>query len=723
MTVISSNGSRVIRFGVFELDREAGELRRNGSKVRLQEQPLQVLTLLVEHPGEVVSRDELQKRLWPADTFVDFDHSLNAAIRRLRDALGDSAEHPRYVETVARRGYRFLASVNGTKQSEPAPVVTRHRKWPIALAIAVVLAIGVVVGFHAAKRQFSSRQLSLRRVTANPSEAPVLNGTISPDGKYLAFSDKTGFYLRLIDTGETHPVSLPTGFKPEPASWFPDGAHLLATWVPGPKESPGIWEISTLGGEPRKIADSGANPSVSPDGKLIAYTTNSSAGLEMWVMQADGQTPHKIAGDFETEFGAATWSPDARNVAYVKFKYHPGSMGADAQIEVASAQGGNSHVILPNPSLGPALSWTRDGRLIYSVQERPPSQGDFNLWSARINDRTGQLESAPERLTSDAGGIRRISLSSDGKRLAFLRETLQRDVYITDLSENGTKLSPPRLLTLDERQDFPYDWTADGKAVLFTSDRDGAYHIFRQNIDQATAELVIGGNEDLGSARLSPDRQWIIYLQLSTRGYVQLPSRADQFISTKLMRVPVSGGPPQLILQAPGIHNQQCARSSNLCLFAEFLPDGVKMFSFDPMNGATREIALPRISGEERFPYNWSLSPDGKMLARALKLGAERDPSVRFFSLEKGTEQIITLPAWAGVTSIDWATDGKSLWAGAYTNTNKWALLKVELNGRVREMLQDDKQVIGWAIPSPDGKHLAIWKGSGSANVWMLEGF
>src|SRR5262249_2774406 len=225
--------------------------------------------------------DELQKRLWPADTFVDFDHSLNAAVRRLRDALGDSAEHPRYVETVARRGYRFLAPVNGTKQSDRAPVVTMHRKWPIALAIAVVLAIGVLFGFHAAERQFSSRQPSLRRVTANPSEAPVLNGTISPDGKYLAFSDKTGFYLRLIDTRATHPVSLPTGFKPEPASWFPDGAHLLATWVPGPKESPGIWEISTLGGEPRKIADSGANPSVSPDGTLIAYTTNSSAGLEM----------------------------------------------------------------------------------------------------------------------------------------------------------------------------------------------------------------------------------------------------------------------------------------------------------------------------------------------------------------------------------------------------------------------------------------------------------
>ena len=113
MAVMSSNGNRIIQFGLFEVDRRAGELRRSGTRVKLQEQPFQILSLLLERPGEVVTREELQGRLWPADTFVDFDHSLNAAVRRLRDALGDSAENPRFVETVARRGYRFLAPVNG----------------------------------------------------------------------------------------------------------------------------------------------------------------------------------------------------------------------------------------------------------------------------------------------------------------------------------------------------------------------------------------------------------------------------------------------------------------------------------------------------------------------------------------------------------------------------------------------------------------------------------
>ena len=107
-----STGEGTRRFGVYELDLRAGELRRQGMKVKLQEQPFQVLMQLLEKPGEVVTREELRNRLWPADTFVDFDHSLNAAIRRVRDALGDSAENPRFVETVARRGYRFLAPVD-----------------------------------------------------------------------------------------------------------------------------------------------------------------------------------------------------------------------------------------------------------------------------------------------------------------------------------------------------------------------------------------------------------------------------------------------------------------------------------------------------------------------------------------------------------------------------------------------------------------------------------
>ena len=125
------NHSRVARFGVFEIDLSAGELRKNGVKLRLQGQPFQVLTVLLERAGEVVTREELQQKLWPSDTFVDFDHSLNTAINKVREALGDSASSPRFVETLARRGYRFIAPVQ-TDAPAPKPEIPATPAPPLA---------------------------------------------------------------------------------------------------------------------------------------------------------------------------------------------------------------------------------------------------------------------------------------------------------------------------------------------------------------------------------------------------------------------------------------------------------------------------------------------------------------------------------------------------------------------------------------------------------------
>ena len=129
MSVNSS--SSIVRFGTFELDLQTGELRHAGQKVKLQEQPFQVLAALLEYPGKIVTREELRSKLWPEDTFVDFDHSLNAAIKRLRDALGESADAPVYIETLARRGYRFIAPVNGSSAFER----NRNRPGPGARPI------------------------------------------------------------------------------------------------------------------------------------------------------------------------------------------------------------------------------------------------------------------------------------------------------------------------------------------------------------------------------------------------------------------------------------------------------------------------------------------------------------------------------------------------------------------------------------------------------------
>src|SRR3979490_3515976 len=141
-----SERAEILRFGVFEVDVRAGELRKQGARIKVQEQPFHVLTVLLQRPGEVVTREELRSQNWPADTFVDFDNSLNTAINKLREALGDSADSPRFIETLPRRGYRFIAPVNGrdvTTRGTGAgvsPVTTPRSRRTIVTAAIVVLA-------------------------------------------------------------------------------------------------------------------------------------------------------------------------------------------------------------------------------------------------------------------------------------------------------------------------------------------------------------------------------------------------------------------------------------------------------------------------------------------------------------------------------------------------------------------------------------------------------
>jgi DNA-binding winged helix-turn-helix (wHTH) protein len=144
---VPATGSTRLRVGDFEVDLRCGELRRNGDKIKLQERPFQILAALLERPGEVVTRQEMQQKLWPTDTFVDFEHSINTAVKKLREALGDDAENPRFIETLPRRGYRLIAPVeivdeNGVsleaaispvppQQGNP-PGTKRQKRWPMA---------------------------------------------------------------------------------------------------------------------------------------------------------------------------------------------------------------------------------------------------------------------------------------------------------------------------------------------------------------------------------------------------------------------------------------------------------------------------------------------------------------------------------------------------------------------------------------------------------------
>jgi Tol biopolymer transport system component/DNA-binding winged helix-turn-helix (wHTH) protein len=717
-----------LRFGVFAVDRKTGELRRNGVKVRLQDQPLQILLTLLERPGEVVTREELRGRLWPDDTFVDFEHSINTAVRRLRDALGDSAENPRFVETVARRGYRFLAPVSGAPEVSAPPemaVLRPHavRRWWILGVVAVALLVGVIVGWHAGTSTATrAGNISERRLTANAPELPVIDGVISPDGKYLAFTDRSGFYLRQIDTGETHAISVPNGFNARPRSWFPDGSHLLATSIAGPREPESIWEISFMGGTPRKLVAQGAWPAVSPDGSMIAYLASAiqfkdiALDKEIWLARSDGEQPHKLMGSGEDVFGPPVWSPDGKHLAFMRGRFASGMPFIRCQLETLNVATGEINTQLSMAGLRPTIAWTPDNRLIYSQAEAVPNQADSNLWALKVGG-DGRTAGNPVRLTHGTGEASAISVTTDGKRLAYFRQAVEPDVYVGDLDANGTRLSTPRRLTLDERADFPYSWTPDSKSVIFTSDRNGTFNIFRQGVHDAEPEVLVRAREDLSIPRLSPDGNSIIYL-------VTPPSSASAESPTRLMRALVTGGPPQMVLEANGISNQQCARlPSTVCILSRFEPGHEQFFYFDPEKGIGTEIKKAEIHSRSGYQFNWSLSPDGQMLVTAKSEGIQQQPALRILPLGDEPEKTIPVPGWAGVGSIDWAADSKSVWATGYNSDGGKTLANVALTGRVRPLLTEKEMTLGWAIPSPDGKHLAIWKAHGDSNVWMLENF
>src|SRR5579871_450686 len=197
MPVIQCPAER-IRFDVFVVELRAGELLKDGRKIKLQEQPFRVLSLLLQRPGEVVTRDQLRQELWPADTFVDFDHGLNSAVARLREALRDSAEKPRFIETVAKRGYRFIAPIqpDGEKPPEPRSVVaTRSRLPSVRLWIGATICLALVcsASIWALYRPRPDTQLAkievvpligLRGYQATPA--------FSPDGTLVAFRQSDG---------------------------------------------------------------------------------------------------------------------------------------------------------------------------------------------------------------------------------------------------------------------------------------------------------------------------------------------------------------------------------------------------------------------------------------------------------------------------------------------------------------------------------------------------
>jgi len=738
------------RFDRFNVDLGAGKLQRSGLNVPIQAQPFAVLRLLLVANGDVVTRDQLRAALWPGDTFVDFEHSLNTAVRKLRQALEDSVENPKFIETLPRLGYRFIAEVEWERaqnvnqqlgfevpRAASDPIESRHQVFNAGTALLAILILAIAAFWSFRINHFGRSSVAKllhgigirdkhtlsvvpneRLLTANPDDTPVTSGVISPNGKYLAYTDMTGFYLQQIDNGETRPVHMPAGFDLLAESWFPDSVHLVASHVGDQLKPPGLWQISVFGGTPRQLTEEGLSASVSPTGSQIVFLKPATTGEEIWLMQADGSGARKLLSSREDNFGQLAWAPDGKRIAYARTKtrYYTSRNGPDTRVEVLNVGTGQISEVERNgerglPRGGSAVGWLPDGRLIYPLRETRPNQQDTNLWWIRLGSETGQPLGPPVRLTSGRGIAVQLSLSNDGKRIALRRHAPQADVYVADIDPREKKLSSPRRLTFDERVDYASSWTLDGKTVLFYSNRDGPYHIFRQDIDATQPERLVSGEDDLYLPRISPDGTSVLYVIRAKQG---APSD-----NSRLMRVPVTGGPSELVLEDAGIWDVECARfPSRLCLYSRIQAGRQSIFMFDPLKGKGKEFQPAEVVGDN---FDWCLSPDGLSVAWAKNRTTDKNFGIRTVSLATGKYRDIPTPGWTDIYGLDWGADSKNLWAAARNSKGKQALLFVGFDHKIKTVLSYHNEDLDWAVPSPDGRHMAVVKENSRSNVSLLE--
>ena len=757
----SSATSPVVRFGVFEVDLRSAELRKPGSTIRLQDKPFQILTLLLEHPGEVVTREELQKRLWPDGIIVDFEHSINSAVNRLREALGDDPDHPRFIETLPRLGYRFIAPVNGTgpngapmqadlqrlkrgtdsggavaaglpRDIERASVKPPgRRRLAIALAgLLAVVAVGLSIAWFVTRQPPPpAPQLTERQLTTNFSENQLTQAAISPNGKYLAYGDQTGMHVKVIQTGETRDIPQPEGPAPQPGNWwphawFPDGIRFLVIGI-DPRLHRSGWVVSILGGPPHKLRDDAATWTLSPDGTLIAFGTGVSfiRSREIWLMGAQGEEPRRfVSGSEDDGFYWAAWSPNGQRIAYTRF--HRTGEKLECSIESRDLKGAQPTFILSDPGLCSAdiqFLWLPGGRLLYVSPVTDVFGLSSNLWEVRVDPGTGEPLSKPRRLTNWVGvdfGI--LNATQDGKQLAIQKGTGEAGVYIGDLDASGRRLNNPHRLTLSAAEDFLGGWTPDSQAVLFWSNRNGTWDIFKQALDRAEAEPVVTGPDFKSLPVVSPDGAWILYLSSAT-------AEVGATTPVRIMRVPISGGAPQVVLEGRGIDNRGlgCTRSpATLCVLSEPSPDGKQLIlsAFDPVKGRGRELARFNLK-QPVEGYGWDVSPDGSRLA--FTQFDEHEGRIQILPLAGGEAREVNVKGHYGFYRLSWAKDGKGLYVSRVPTTSGSLLLYVDLQGRA-EVIWQQRLSGRWTtpgVPSPDGRHLALEGYTVEGNVWLLENF
>jgi Tol biopolymer transport system component/DNA-binding winged helix-turn-helix (wHTH) protein len=670
-----------VRFGAFEFNPQIGELLKHGLKIKLSGQPVEVLAMLLERPGQLVTREELQKRLWPNDTVVEFEHSINAAINRLREALSDSADDPRYVETLPRRGYRFIAPVrsNGGAageqpgarllQSEVAQPAQRRLPRVAVLVAAAVLGL-VALAYLLRPSPPSPKVLQIVQLTDDRRPKP---GFMVTDGPRLYFTEIIADHFWPVGMstagGETVPIATPFQ-NAVVLDISADGSELLMQNVVQGQVEQALWAVPVLGGSPRRLSDLQASEAIwSPDGQKILYIKNDS---HLYLAKSDGTDSRELAKVPGSSYDIR-WSPDGSRIS-VSVDNEKSNM-----LWEVSADGTNLHPVLPDWNFDQDscnAHWTSDGKyLLFDSYQGGPD----NIWAIpQKGSFFYKVSRRPVQLTTGPLNIGTPVPSKDGKRI-FVISREQRPQLDRYDSKSGEWT--PFLSGISAKM---VDFSRDGKWVAYVTVPEG--NLFRSKADGSQRLQLSFAPITAQFPRWSPDGRKIAFS-------AQAPGKPS-----KICLISAKGGNLEQLTQGEGSENQPTwSPDGNWLAFGSGA--GVRNPVIHLLDLRTRQVST--LPGSEGY-YAPEWSPEGRYLAT--QKGDEGDLMLFDFTTRRWQE---LRKAFVGTET--WSRDGKYLYFSAFGKDE--ACLRVRISDRKLERVANFKSLRHpnwWMGLTPDDSPLML---------------
>jgi len=646
---------QILQFGVFEVDLAQGELRKHGQKIKLQERPFQLLAALLERPGQVVTREELVRRLWN-DTLVDFDNGLNIAAKKIREALDDDAATPRYVETLPRRGYRFIAPVQARNmpaveappakppKPEPAPAIAvmQAPSPPRRRGIYGRLAALIVILFLAVRLYWLATSVQPARlvqvVQLTQTGRIELGNGVATDGTRVYFTQRDGGRWSLaqvsVEGGTPLPLPLPLEqplSNPDILDISPDRSNLLVASGSGAEVARPFWVVPTVGGSPRRVGDvAGHAGAWSRDGSRIVFAR----GSALFVVASDGTNSRKLLDTPGIPY-SIRWAPPSR-ADVLRFSMLSPNLGPRNLWEVSS-DGTGLHPFLREWISGAAEpdgddngNWTSNGNyyLFRALRNRVSS-----VYAVRANRRFPRaFEGPPLQIYSTPLDFSSLAPDPGNKRVFFAAGQERRELMRYD-ARHG-QFAP----FLSGVQGNWVNFSKDGQWIAYVTVPDDI--LWRSRPDGSERLQLTSPSLHAYQPRWSPDGTQIVFgggpVGHASRVYV----------------VPSAGGAPEPVTDAPVIDGDASwSADGNSLVFARRLPPGAAgQRGLYVMDRKTKQAAL--LAGSETLAQP-AWSPDGRSIA------ATNRAATQVLVLDLETRQWTPLASGDGLGAPFWSRDSK----------------------------------------------------------------